>query len=83
MIKGQKDAASGLRSATVAVYSLKGGVGKTTFAVNLAWASARISRRRTLLWDLDPQAASTWLLTDNGSNGDAQSVFSKSVDART
>ena len=47
---------------TVAVYSLKGGVGKTTLAVNLALASATRSARRTLLWDLDPQAAASWLL---------------------
>jgi len=36
----------------IAVYSTKGGVGKTTLAVNLAWASARLSGHRTLLWDL-------------------------------
>ena len=48
--------------ATIAVYSLKGGVGKTTLAVNLAWCAATHSARRTLLWDLDPQAASTYLL---------------------
>ena len=46
----------------MAVYSLKGGVGKTTLAVNLAWASATLSSRRTLLWDLDGQAAATWIL---------------------
>ncbi|MGB3470694.1 MAG: ParA family protein, partial [Erythrobacter sp.] len=39
--------------ASIAVYSVKGGVGKTTFAVNLAWCAANISRRKTLLWDLD------------------------------
>ena len=45
--------------ATIAIYSLKGGVGKTTLAVNLAWCSATLSARRTLLWDLDPQGAAT------------------------
>jgi len=46
----------------VAVYSAKGGVGKTTLATNLAWASARLSKRRTLLWDLDPQGGASYLL---------------------
>jgi cellulose biosynthesis protein BcsQ len=45
----------------IGVYSAKGGVGKTTLAVNLAWASASLSSRRTLLWDLDPQGAATSL----------------------
>src|SRR5262245_34162372 len=44
---------------TVAIYSMKGGVGKTTTAVNLAYLAA-VSGQRTLLWDLDPQAASTF-----------------------
>lgn len=85
MTKGKKDGGNGgPRTATIAIYSLKGGVGKTTFAVNLAWASARISCRRTLLWDLDPQAAATWLLADGkGPKGEAQAIFSRTVDART
>lgn len=45
----------------VAVYNIKGGVGKTTTAVNLAYRSAR-EGWRTLLWDLDPQAAATFVL---------------------
>lgn len=44
----------------VAVYSTKGGVGKTTAAVNLAWEAAKDFR--VLLWDLDPQGATTFLL---------------------
>ncbi|WP_404371205.1 ParA family protein [Sphingomonas sp. MMS24-J45] len=68
--------------ATIAIYSLKGGVGKTTLAVNLAWVAATASSRRTLLWDLDPQAASSFLLSatpDLKVKGQAQSVFAKDV----
>ena len=43
----------------VAVYNMKGGVGKTTTAVNLSYLAAT-SGRRTLLWDLDPQAAASY-----------------------
>ncbi|MBT8224346.1 MAG: AAA family ATPase [Dactylosporangium sp.] len=43
-----------------ATYSIKGGTGKTSTAVNLAYLASRAGDR-TLLWDLDPQAAATFL----------------------
>jgi cellulose biosynthesis protein BcsQ len=46
---------------TLATYNIKGGVGKTAAAVNLAYLAAR-GGRRTLLWDLDPQGAASYLL---------------------
>lgn len=65
--------------AIVAVYSLKGGVGKTTLAVNLAWAAARAGRR-TLLWDLDGQAAASWLLGHEEGGEKAEAAIRKEVD---
>ena len=45
----------------VAVYNVKGGVGKTAIALNLAHAAVR-ARHRTLLWDLDEQGAASSIL---------------------
>jgi chromosome partitioning protein len=47
-------------SRVLATYNIKGGVGKTSAAVNLAYLASRDGP--TLLWDLDPQAAATYLL---------------------
>lgn len=44
----------------LATYNIKGGVGKTSSAATLAYLAAR-QGRRTLLWDLDPQGAATFM----------------------
>jgi chromosome partitioning protein len=45
----------------IGVTNIKGGVGKTTTAVNLSYLCAT-GGSATLLWDLDPQAAATYTL---------------------
>jgi chromosome partitioning protein len=44
---------------SIALYSIKGGVGKTAAAVNLSWLASR-DAARTLICDLDPQGASSF-----------------------
>jgi len=46
----------------IAFYSLKGGVGKTAAAVNIAYLASQAGIP-TLLWDLDPQGAASWYLS--------------------
>ena len=48
--------------AVIAIYSVKGGVGKTTLAANLAWCSAMRTYRTTVLWDLDAANGAGYLL---------------------
>ena len=43
----------------IATYNIKGGVGKTSTAVNLAFIAAQ-NNFKTLVWDLDPQGASSY-----------------------
>jgi len=45
----------------LATYNIKGGVGKTSTAVNIGHLAAR-DGLRVLLWDLDPQGAASFLL---------------------
>jgi chromosome partitioning protein len=61
----------------VATYSIKGGVGKTTAAVNLSFEAAR-SGARVLLWDLDPQGAATFFFRVKlGFKGGAERLLGK------
>lgn len=60
---------------TIAFYNLKGGVGKTAAAVNIAYLAAQ-SGLPTLLWDLDPQGAATWYLgIDSGFDAKPKKVL--------
>jgi chromosome partitioning protein len=72
------------KAKVIAIYSLKGGVGKTSLAVNLAAEAATQTGRRTLLWDLDPQAAASYILGRDdrdmaGKKARAFSVFDKEL----
>jgi cellulose biosynthesis protein BcsQ len=64
----------------IAVYSAKGGVGKTTLAVNLAWASATLSSRRTLLWDLDAQGGASYILGQEPGAKSARASITRDAD---
>jgi chromosome partitioning protein len=44
----------------IALYNIKGGVGKTSTTINLAYNAAK--NDKVLVWDLDPQGASTFYL---------------------
>jgi chromosome partitioning protein len=43
----------------IALYNLKGGVGKTASCVNFAYLAAK-DGYKTLLWDIDPQGSTTF-----------------------
>lgn len=48
----------------ISLFNIKGGVGKTTTTVNLAYAAAKAGYK-TLLWDMDPQGAASFYLRVN------------------
>lgn len=50
---------------TLALYNLKGGVGKTASAVNLAYLAAE-NGFSVCVWDLDPQGSASWYFQASG-----------------
>lgn len=65
---------------SVAVFAVKGGVGKTSAAVCLAHVAASSGGRRTLLWDLDPQGAAGHILGIDRPGGRARAAFAGDAD---
>jgi len=63
----------------IAVYSMKGGVGKSSLAVNLAHGLAD-KGLRTLIWDIDAQGAVAFLLGQSGAAAKAKKIFAKDAD---
>jgi cellulose biosynthesis protein BcsQ len=63
---------------TLAIYNVKGGVGKTAAAVNLA-SLAAAAGLPTVLWDLDPQGAATWYLHGDAARSPDKSVWTGSA----
>lgn len=68
---------------TIALYNLKGGVGKTAATINLAYLSAK-QGYKTLIWDLDPQGSSSFYLgaTANIKN-EAKKILTGEMDLAT
>lgn len=64
---------------TIAVYSMKGGVGKTTLAASLAHCSATEACLKTLLWDIDAQSAASYIFGQDQPGTRVKRVFSRDV----
>ncbi len=66
---------------TLALYNLKGGVGKTAAAVNLAYLAAA-DGLKTLVWDLDPQGSSSFYFHVKNDKQESRKIFSDEMDIK-
>ncbi len=65
---------------TIALYNLKGGVGKTASTINLAYLSAKESYK-TLIWDMDPQGSSSFYLgATTSAKNESKKLLSSEMD---
>ena len=65
---------------TIALYNLKGGVGKTASTINLAYLSAK-EGFKTLIWDMDPQGSSSFYLGATASaKNESKKLLSSEMD---
>ena len=66
---------------TLALYNLKGGVGKTAAAINFAYLAAA-DGLKTLVWDLDPQGSSSFYLHVKNDKSESEKLFSGKLDIK-
>ncbi len=59
---------------SLAFYNLKGGVGKTAGAVNIAYLAAA-NGYKTLLWDLDPQGSASFYMGIKGQKNESGKFY--------
>jgi cellulose biosynthesis protein BcsQ len=65
---------------SIAVYNFKGGVGKTTSTVNLAYLASE-KGSKTLVWDLDPQGSLSYIFQINAKiKGGAKTLLANKHD---
>jgi chromosome partitioning protein len=65
---------------TLALYNLKGGVGKTAATINLAYLAAK-EGYKTLIWDMDPQGSSSFYLgAKAGGKNESRKLLNSEMD---
>jgi chromosome partitioning protein len=63
---------------TLALYNLKGGVGKTASTINFAYMAAA-NGLKTLVWDLDPQGSSSFYLHVKNDKNESKKILEESM----